>query len=121
MGQTGSPKATWPTMPSPKKVALRANVRSMNWSGMTKSVGLCSSLSEPTAETERMLVTPRLLMRVDVGAEVELGGEDAVAAAVAGEESDLAAFEGAEDDGFGGCAEGGVDRCSLMSVRPGMA
>ncbi len=34
-----------------------------------------------------------LLQAVDVGAEVELGGEDAVSAAVAGEESDFAAFE----------------------------
>ena len=47
------------------------------------------------------------LKGVDVGAEVELGGEDAMALAVAGEEDDLAAFEGAEDEGVGGVAEGG--------------
>jgi hypothetical protein len=44
VAHTGSPKATWPTMPSPKKVLFRRKVRSMNWSGTTKSVGLCSSL-----------------------------------------------------------------------------
>ena len=61
VAQTGSPKATWPTIPSPKKVAMRLKVRSMNWSGMTNSVGLCSSFSEPTADTERMRSTPSFL------------------------------------------------------------
>ena len=41
--------------------------------------------------------------------EVELGGKDAVALAVAGEEGDLAAFEGAEGEDFAGVAEGGFD------------
>ena len=48
--------------------------------------------------------------RVDVRAEVELGGKDAMALAVAGEEDDFSAFEGAEDEGVGGVAEGGFDR-----------
>ena len=39
---------------------------------------------------------------VDVGAEVELGGKNAMAAAVAGEKGDLAAFELAENEGVGG-------------------
>jgi hypothetical protein len=43
---------------------------------------------------------------VDVGAEVELGGQDAMAAAVAGKEGDFAAFELAEDEGVRGRAEG---------------
>ena len=58
IGQMGSPKPTWPTTPSPKNVAWRSNVRSMNWSGTTKSVGLCSSFRLPTALTLRILVTP---------------------------------------------------------------
>ena len=55
------------------------------------------------------LVQPSGFERVDVGAEVELGGEDAVAAAVAGEEGDLPALEGAEDERVGGGAERGFD------------
>ena len=50
-----------------------------------------------------------LLERVDVGAEVELGGKDAMAAAVAGEKGDLAALELAEDKGVRGRAEGRFD------------
>ena len=44
-----------------------------------------------------------LLEGVDVGAEVQFGGKDAMAAAVAREEGDLAAFELAENEGVGGC------------------
>ncbi len=47
-----------------------------------------------------------LLQGVDVGAEVELGGKNAMAAAVAREKGDLAALELAENEGVGGCAEG---------------
>jgi hypothetical protein len=46
---------------------------------------------------------------VDVSAVVELGGKEAMAAGVAGEEGDAFAFEGAEDEGVGGIAEGGFD------------
>ena len=48
----------WATSPSPKKVEMRPRVRSKNWSGMTKSSGLCSSLSEPTALSEMIRSTP---------------------------------------------------------------
>src|SRR5208337_791879 len=58
---TGSPNPMWATMPSPKKVSTRWRVRSKNWSGITKSSGLCSSFSEPTAETETMRSTPNCL------------------------------------------------------------
>jgi hypothetical protein len=37
---------------------LRAKLRSMNWSTMTKWPGGRSSLSDPTAERERMSVQP---------------------------------------------------------------
>ena len=43
---------------------------------------------------------------VDVGAEVELGGEDAMAAAMAGEKGDAAAFQFAEHECVRGRAEG---------------
>ena len=33
----------------------------MNWSGITKSVGLCSSFSEPTADSETIRSTPSFL------------------------------------------------------------
>ena len=105
--QTGSPKATWATMPSPKKVPTRAKVRSMNWSGITKSVGLCSSFSEPTAETERMRSTPSIFMRVDVCAKVELGGQDAVAASMPRQKGHAAAFKIAENERVGWIAERG--------------
>ncbi len=39
---------------------------------------------------------------VDVGAEVELGGKNAMAASVTREEGDLTALELAEDEGVGG-------------------
>src|ERR1700723_3180818 len=46
---------------------------------------------------------------VDIGAEVDLGWEQAVSAAVTGEEGDLTAFECAEDEGVAGIAPGGGD------------
>ena len=45
----------------------------------------------------------------DVGAVVEFGGQDAVAAAVAGEEDDVAPDEAAGQEIIGGGAEGGFD------------
>ncbi len=59
--QIGSAKLTWPTMPSPKNVSARWRVRSMNWSGKTRSVGAYSSFIEPTALAERIVSTPRSL------------------------------------------------------------
>ena len=47
-----------------------------------------------------------LLEGVDVGAEVQLGGQDAMAAAVAGEKGDLAAFQLAENESVRGLAKG---------------
>jgi len=46
-------------MPPPKNVAARPRVLSMNWSGRTMSRGRISSFIEPTAEAERIRVTPR--------------------------------------------------------------
>ncbi len=49
---------TCATSPVPKKLLARAKVRSTNWSTRTKVPGASSSLSEPTALTERTSVTP---------------------------------------------------------------
>src|SRR6476660_1944447 len=57
-GQKGSAKLTCATSPSPKNVEIRPRVRSKNWSGITKSSGLCSSFSDPTALKERIRSTP---------------------------------------------------------------
>jgi hypothetical protein len=45
-------------MPVSKKLFLRAKVRSMNWSTKTKLPGASSARSEPTAESDRISVTP---------------------------------------------------------------
>jgi len=50
-------------------------------------------------------VDAELLESVDIGAEVEFGGQEAVARAVTREEGDLAAFELTEYVGIGGIAE----------------
>ena len=50
-----------------------------------------------------------LLQRINIGAEIQLRGKDAVAAAVPGEEGDLAALEIAEDESIAGIAEGRRD------------
>ena len=57
-GQNGSAKAMWPTIPLSKKVAGRDLVRSMSWSGITKSSGRMLSLRLPTALTDTMRSTP---------------------------------------------------------------
>src|SRR6185437_1328247 len=56
--QTGRPNDTWATRPVPKKLLLRATVRSMNWSTSTKLPGGRSMLRLPTAESEIRSVTP---------------------------------------------------------------
>ena len=53
-----------------------------------------------------------LLEGINVGAEVELGGKDAMAAAVAREKGDLAAFELAENEGVEGEPKGVSTRSS---------
>ena len=68
-----------------------------------------------------MRSTPRLLHGVDIGAEVQLRGEQLVAAAVAGEKGDAAAFQLAENEAVGGFAErSGYGFFSEFPVRPGM-
>src|SRR5579864_3458434 len=59
--QTGSANAMCATTPSPKKVDARFVVRSKNCSGITKSSGLCSSFSDPTADSEMIRLTPSFL------------------------------------------------------------
>lgn len=58
-GEKGSPKGTCPTIPVSKKVKGRMPfVRSMIWSGRTKSRGLMASWREPTAEKAITVRTP---------------------------------------------------------------
>ena len=80
---------------------------------MTKSVGLCSSLSEPTARDGEDALDAELLDGVDVGAKVELRGKNAMAAAVPRQKGDFAPLELAEYEGVGGVAEGRFDRALL--------
>lgn len=55
----GSAKGTWATAPPSKNVhGLKPFVRSMTWSGTTKSRGLISSRKLPTAEKAMMVRTP---------------------------------------------------------------
>ena len=46
---------------------------------------------------------------VDIGAEIEFGGENAMAATVTGKKGDALPFQGADDEGVGGIAEGSLD------------
>ena len=58
---------------------------------------------------------------VDIGAEVQLRGQNAVAAAMAREESDFAAFQFAQHEGVGWIAEGRLDALFMLTlVNPGM-
>ena len=59
--------------------------------GCTKSSGLCSSLSEPTALSERMRSTPSDFNAVNIGAKIQLRGRDAMPASVARQKRDLLA------------------------------
>ena len=61
-----------------------------------------------------------LLEAVNVGAEIQLGGQNAVSASVAGQKRNLAAFQRAQDIGVGGLPNGVFRRTSLTLVRPGM-
>ncbi len=65
-------------MPSPKNVAVRANVRSMNWSGITKSVGLCSSFKRAHRRHRKNPLHAQHLHRIDIRAEVQLARQDPV-------------------------------------------
>ena len=63
----------------------------------------------------------QLLEAVNVGAEIQLGGKNAVSAAVAGQERNFAAFQRAQDVGVRRLAErASCRRTSLTLVRPGI-
>jgi hypothetical protein len=59
--QVGWATDTWATQPEPKNDFSRANVRSMNWSTITRSPGRISSRKLPQADTATMSVTPSRL------------------------------------------------------------
>ena len=92
-------------MPSPKKVSTRWRVRSKNWSGITKSSGLCSSFNDPTADTETNPFDSELFEAVNVGAKIQFRGKNAVSTSVARQECNLAAFERAQNIGVRRVAE----------------
>ena len=81
-GQNGSAKATCATMPLPKNVLGRREVRSMSWSGTTRCPGRISSRKLPTAPHRDDPLRTQLLHAEDVGAEVHLGRQQPMAAAV---------------------------------------
>ena len=49
-GQKGSAKGMWPTIPSPKKELTLPLVRSISWSGISRSPGFISSLKLPAEQ-----------------------------------------------------------------------
>ena len=61
-----------------------------------------------------------LLEAVNVGAEVQLAGQDAVAASVTREEGHAAALQRAENISLRRRAEGSFNRKARVSVSPGM-
>ena len=85
-GLTGSAMETCATHPAPKKLLARAKVRSMNWSTMQKVPGGRCSRNEPQADSDTRSVTPARLQAIDIGAVVDIGGRQAMAAAVARQE-----------------------------------
>ena len=93
-------------------------VRSTNWSGMTMWRGSYFSLSEPTAETERIRSTPSDFMAQMFARKGSSRRQEAMAAAVAGQEGDPPAFEGPDHEGVGGLAEGRVDRDLAHVLKP---
>ena len=57
-GLVGSAIETWATISSLKNVFILENVLSINWSTITNFHGSKFSLSDPTADTEMISVTP---------------------------------------------------------------
>ena len=72
--------------------------------------GLVLFLQRPHSGSGQDEFDAELLEPVNIGAEVELAGRDAVAAAVTGQEGDGPAVELAYHVGVRGLAEGGVER-----------
>ena len=111
--QTGCAIDTCATQPVPKKLFSRAKVRSMNWSMTTKSPGARSSRRLPTADKRDDVGHAAALQRVDIGAEIDLGGRQHVPAAVPRHEHDRLAVERAEAEFVGGRAERALDPAPL--------
>ena len=105
VAHTGSPNDTCPTIPSPKKVAVRSVVRSMNWSGTTNSVGLMLQFERSDGGNRDDPLHAQLLHGEDIGPEVELAGQDAMATAVTSKESHPPSFQLAGDQYIGRVAE----------------
>ena len=89
-------------------------MRSRNWSGSTMSHGWYLAWSEPTALTLMIQATPSFFMRPDVGAVVQLAGQNAVAAPVPRQEHHLAPGQLAGEEIVRGRAEGRFDLHPLL-------
>ena len=96
-------------MPSPKKVDDAVEGAVDELVGHDEVGGLVLFLERADGGDGENALHAELFHGVNVGAEVELGRKNAMAAAVAREKSDLAAFEFAENEGVRGCAEGRFD------------
>ena len=77
--------------------------------GNDKVSGLVLFLKRADGGDGEDALDAEFLEGVNIGAEVELGGKNAMAAAVAREKGDLAAFELAENEDVRGRAEGGFN------------
>ena len=74
-------------------------VRSMTWSGTTKSMGLMCSCSEPTAEKAMTQRTPRLRRAAMLARLGDLVRRELVVEAVAREEGHVCVIVGQDPDG----------------------
>ena len=74
--------------------------------GHHKVGGLVLFLQRADSGDRKNALHAEFLEGVDVGAEVQLRGQNAMAAAVARQERDLAALQFAQHEGVGGFAEG---------------
>jgi hypothetical protein len=81
----------------------------MNWSGTTKSVGLCSSLSDPDGGDRDDALHAELLHRVNIGAKVQLRGQQPMAAPMPRQKGHLAAFQLAQNEAVRRVANGRRD------------
>ena len=102
-------------MPRPKKVCAEdCLVRSTNWSGSTMSHGLVFRLERADGADADDPGHAELLHAPDVGAVVELAGQNPVAAPVPGQKHDLAPRQLAGEETVRGRAKGRLDLDPLL-------
>ena len=92
-------------MPFPKNVSTRWRVRSKNWSGIDEFQRLMLFLQRPHGGNRNDPLGAQLLKSVNIGAKIQLAGENAVSPPVARQECNFAAFERPQDVGIRRLAE----------------